>query len=321
MQPEQQNDQTPNQLPYQVPDYLQLDPVTGQPQKSSKKLKLIFIVAIIVIIVGGLGGALFVWAQGAMERNFYAAINSTLSVNYVTRTFNSTSPTNTTSAKVTSDLTDPASPKSRFDYTFSQSVIGNQPGAAIAIKGSEVVTANNLFFGRLSDTYSDSSEKPTLNKWVKIPDSDTTSVGMYDPFNFHTILNTFSGVVLIGNFNQDDRNQLVGFMQSNRVYSIQSSRQTSTDNNTPATEYTITIDEQKLMDLNKKAANLLGVDLLYDISADGVSGKVYKLLVDNSTNKLTKITFNSKDQDAKNATSGTIDFSYPQKVNIDVPEL
>ena len=117
MQPDQQNNQSSNQLPYQVPDYLQLDPVTGQVRKPSFKLKLIAIIVTLAVVVIALVSGLFMWMQNQIDQRLYDALSNIMSSSYIARkiTMSSTSHNMNLSAQAESDCTNPLMCKSKFD--------------------------------------------------------------------------------------------------------------------------------------------------------------------------------------------------------------
>jgi len=320
MQPENQQPGPSIPLPYQVPDYLHIDPVTGQAPKSHKKLKLILTVIVVVALLVVSLVAFLSWESTASERRFYGALDNLMQTRYLSRQYTEMkkNPAINASSTVVTDASDPANPKSDVTYTTAQSTDYPTPKSS---EGEYRVFDNKQYFGSFSKASSNAlPEGMQLNQWYRFP---AKNIGVskveynLDDLESLLMLNSVQGIVLFGNFNEADRTQLVDFAKANAVYSILGNT-TQNDNGKQLTGYTIQLNADALNKLNQKAADLTGISQVHQLSTAQAKEGTLEFWIDNSTGKFTKMTYIEK-EDSSITFEKSVSFGYPPKPSLAIP--
>ncbi len=324
MQPNQQDpsqQNLPPAEPYNVPDYLHLDPISGQPHKSKKKLKLIALLILATLILAGAGVGAFVWSMGTPERRFYQALDNLMQTSYVNRQLNvKVNNASLISVGADSDFST-AIPKSKINYHYTKpSAEGSGSTGQSEFEGDIIALSDQEFTARLTQAPAGSLPKNAqLDKWYKVsaPTSTTTtnSATVYDRLKLRGTLNTSYGLVVVGNINSDSRRQVLESIKSNNIYTIQESHSETLDGK-QATVYSVGIDYQKLTDLNDKIATLLNIN-----KSNLIYSKNDKITfwIDDTTNQLVKLKQETKQSNTQQTVAEET-FSYPAKLTITAPE-
>ena len=317
MQPEQQN-QTP--APNNIPDYLGMEPVRGQPQKKSHKLRVVLIVIFILLFLAG-GVMASLWLQGESERRFYQAIDNMMQTKHVSLTGKATMVSDNqmleTSIDVSTDFSDPSKPLSEISYQYVRSKDKENNEKGLTLKGDIVVSSSSGFFATLAEAPDGFLPKEaSLGQWYEIanPDenTDTKSAAVYDYLGLRN-LNAAFGMITVGNINQSSRSVLMDYIRKSKVYSIKSVDEVKVDGEL-AMAYTISVNELKLQALRKKIEEILKTDQPSIIMAQGET----TMWVRKSTNRIMKI--ESKQDNETTRIISTINFSYPTRLMISKPD-
>ncbi|USN96560.1 MAG: hypothetical protein H6797_05885 [Candidatus Nomurabacteria bacterium] len=320
MQPNQQNSNQ-NGMPYQVPDYLHLDPATGQRSKSNKKLKLIFTVTLIILLVGGLGAAVFVWVQGVPEREFYQAIRQFANEKYIKIVADGTA--SSESLKIDMTTTSDFSMKSapRVDVNYSVSVSKDSDAYGLnkgRVAGSLIALDSGDFYAKFSqiDNVSGTMAPNGLVQtgvWKHLSDlSKKADVSAYDPFGLRFTASTIPRYVFAGNFG-DGVQSLLDIVKENNVYTIDG---VNSGNDTDI--YTIILNQNGLKTASLQVDKLLGRTVSY-ATANQQSGVVkVKFWINKTSGKITKLQNISDNKDRVPATT-TMIITYPDTLSIKAP--
>ncbi len=322
MQPNQQDSSQQTApsapLPYQVPDYLHLDPVTGQIKRSNNKFFIIVALCIVCVLL--IMGAVIYWQslQLTSEQRFYQALEKSMETSYLHRDYNlkltSQNEQRSIVVAVDSDFSDPTDPKSYSQETYAQ----NLKGAAQRNYTEENAMTNSNNYDLLLKSASTSilGSDLKINQWYSIPVNTAADANVnyiLDEIEPQNILNSVQGIILIGNISQAQRTQLMNYIETNGSYPIQNVQNTKR-NGTSQTIYTIQLDRDKLNNLNKKAVSLLGLGQRHTIDPIHAQFENLSLWVDDSTGRFTKIEYT--DTDKKTVTiDKTITISYPSRLN------
>jgi hypothetical protein len=189
---------------------------------------------------------------------------------------------------------------------------------SVALKSSGLV--NKLSgYGTLKDEYlkytsfgssAIDDKVPTLvNKWIQLrkdgatlKDVDAESEGLVDP----RVL--AYGDLMMGNFSASDRQKLVNYVTTNKVYKYDTKKvTTSTVNGDKVYVYPVTENIVKLKELNKKVAAIMGVsptDIKAALDQLGTSGTT-KLYIDIHNKQVVKYT---STQDGNTITGAYTDY-------------
>jgi len=326
MQPNQQDSNSQSApsapLPYQVPDYLHLDPVNGQVKKSNKKP--LFIIVVIVFFIILVAGAItfYLWQQKVPEQRLYGAFENLLQTPYVSRS-ETVTPANSTpilTADGSTDFTHSSAPKSTINYHFVR------PSTTTAASnfesaGSLVVLNDTNFYGRLSKLPTRLIPKgAALNNWYTISNpTATTLTNTAQDFDYAKLrysFNTVYGILSVGDLSANNRTAVINYIQTNKIYTIISSNP-QTVNGKKATVYSLKVNYPKLSDLDNTLANILNIDPSKTILSD--NGTPLTIWVDNNSDKIIKLSQVSGSIANKDSVMAEETFAYPTTVSITAP--
>lgn len=305
-----------------VPEYLHLDPIVDpavEAKKAKRRLFFVMIVAIL-IITAATASYWFLVANSPKER-LYRALEQSLVANYVTKQYTivvkGAQGIETTTMKVNSDLSQPSNPKTSVEDYIYKRTNSYEPGRSIdgrvVIVGDQQATA-------VSQNSMKTNE--TLNTWSlkTLANTAELSYSLADVESM-PVLNSSQGIIVMGNFTNDQRISLMNEIKTQAIYTIVDSS-TINDNNRSQTEYTILIDSSKLNQLNKSVARLLSMgQVLTHNNQRWSNQEILKLTVDNKTDKITKLYYAAGTEGKSNSVAKTITFTYPPALNITLPSL
>lgn len=320
MQPNQQNqDQNqppqPAAMPYQVPDYLGLDPrivSPVRPKKNTRRIVLLAGLLLAVLIVAGV--ATWLMTQMSPEQRFYKALENSMSVKYVTRAITSVSDDSSKKliVKVESDFSNISSPMTRIAYEYSQAASAST--AAFSLGADILHITRDERYARIKHAPVDFLGPSTkLNSWYKLPYSGS----MYlDPFKLDEAYGSSSAQVVYGNFTADKRQQALDLIRANKVYTIQEDKGGELEHKN-AISYKVTVDRGGLNSLVQRLTASYGVGGEQVLRSKDDS---YLFVVDTASNRITQISYIAASGGKNNSTvSNTELLTYPESVEIDKP--
>lgn len=299
------------------------------PRKKSRITLIIASVVVGLLLIGG-GAVAYMWVQDQNdpEKRFYRAIENHLSTTYIQQNYTQTATiANTSTIKInaTSDFTDPTSPKSHIKYERS-----TDENDEVTNAGELAILDDTEYFAKTSTlpqfTLGGSSVDTETNQWYQIESDAFTASLVFDPMQLRKGVNVSTGEFLVGNFSESTRSELMDFIKTKNVYTIQSSEDVTVDGK-KTTKYTLTIDAGLASELNEKAIKALGIDR--GTKKDLVKtydGQTNVLWVSHETNRivkaeLTRDSTGTKDDGSKITDVSTINISYPTAVpNITKPD-
>lgn len=296
------------------------DPPT--PRKSHKGLLLIGGAVAVVILAATAGAYAWMQQQNDPQQRLYRALESHMETSYiqqdytqlVTRTASATAHVNGTS-----DFTDPKSPKSYLNY--SRTI---DSSSEVAAAGELVIINKPEYFARASKLYSVSyggvRNNPVADQWYQIGAKDYLADLVLDPMGLAGEVNISTGEYLVGNFNETTRSELMNFIKTQNVYTINSSEDVTVDGE-KMTKYNLTINSDRVNELNDKAVELLGLE-------KGTKKEIVKI-TDDQTNTLwvsrktgriaqterTRDSPATKEDGSKILDVNTVKISYPTSVS------
>ncbi len=315
---------SPNQYgqqPYSnAPEYLHMEPVQLDSPKPRKKLKFVLVAFVSIVLVCGIGAAIF-WftVQNSSENRYYSALDKMMQVSYVARkiTVHSDTTGNSVVVDAKSDFSDPTRPKSTFSYTSKIVDTSDDNSLDTLERDGDIVVLDNGddFISRITK-YQTGGTKPevTLNQWYKVDNFRDTQ--LYDPGYTRKSVNNVLSQVVQGNFSDSDRHQLLDLMRARTVYTVHGSQPVK-DGDKNYTVYSVSINYKGLKDVRKKLSELLDVD---QPSLPYITDSSAKVWVDNTTGLIAKITEEVKRtvDDEFSASNETL-YSYPDSVSVSVP--
>lgn len=190
----------------------------------------------------------------------------------------------TVDIKGSSDFTNVKAPKSFITFGI------NYP---VATTGELVLLGDNEKYAKLSQSgiieMTKSETTPKLNQWYHVDTLDLSDMQLYDPLQLNSIVNTPSGILLIGNFDSAVRNDLMKYIKENQIYTIKNSEDVTVDGQA-MTHYDLTIDAEKVSALNLKARTALNAT--YDISETRFvqsADQTNEIWIDKKTGRIAKI--------------------------------
>lgn len=246
---------------------------------------------------------------GTPEEYLYQAIENHMKTTYVqqdyTITLGAATPM-TVDIKGTSDFTNVKSPKSLVTYDMKY---------ANATTGELVFLSDKEEYAKLSKSgiveMTKSETMPKLNQWYRVDALDLSDMQVYDPIRLNDLVNTPSGIVLIGHFDSATRKDLMTYIKENKIYTIKSHEDVTVDG-LPMTHYSLTIDAKKVGELNVKART--AIDATYDVSDSRFAqpaDQTNEIWVNQKTGRIAKVLLSTGSTGAKSTNETKI--SYPTK--------
>lgn len=310
--------------------------------KKSHVGRVIAIIVSLVVLLGG-GVAAFVYAQQKQAATnaavatqldtkalFYDAIENHMKVKYIHQQYDSeqdggTSGTLAGHLDGITDFSDPAKPKSRVAYT-----IKNDDSETVVEMAGELLDLQEAnYYAMVAKTATNAAMAATTTEkdiqadtWYKIPrDNSFTRTLIFDPIGALQTINVTTGQVLVGNYKDDMRRELLSFINDRKVYTINSSEAVTFEDK-EMTKYDISVDADALKELNKKAETMLGVTASVDSEDDSLTqydGTVkYEFLVDNNTKHIAKVKLERKSTKGSVDGTATVLLSYPKNITEDL---
>lgn len=258
-------------------------------KKSHTGLIIAGIIAAVLLIGGSAAGYLWVQDQNDPEKRFYRAIENHLSTAYIQQDYkqiaNMGSPIVGT-VESSSDFSNPKAPKSQMKYDIESEV------AAFDSTGELTVLEDKEYFAKLTQPRDfegmDSQYLPAINQWYRVDKGDFAGTMLLDPGSMAAHINTITGEVLVGNFSESMRTDLMKHIKEKSVYTINSSEEVTVDGQ-KMTRYDIKFNIEALNELNKKAIKALGLpDDDYE-DQDTDPDQTNMLWIDNATNRIVKV--------------------------------
>lgn len=328
MQPNQQNQdynqpQQPGNLPYQVPDYLQLEPAPDLSAKRNR-VKRVVIVLTIVLVVLAVGLLLYSWFKDAPERDMYTSIGRSMQAKYLKRTITQKYPSENRMSHVIaeSDFTDLSSPKSIFQYSNSVTLQQgpNQDAKQFVIKGNQVMINDQKLFEKIDSIDGLTTGKAgdlEIGKWFGVSSNNTRFAT--DAKFLKSYINSPLSFIPFGLTDGSKSNDLLQKIKDDRVYRIISSG-SGEINSKQFITYDIEFSPEALA---KVYESLSGTVTKEQIDESVSSFKIYshiKLWVDRDSNLIAKI-FASQQNDSGNEVSTyEVDYEYPNELTVAAPK-
>jgi|GEM_PF-5087400 len=323
----QPNGQDPNQqppvvpaqpLPYAVPEYLHLDPVTGQ-QRTRRGFRTTLLITAVTILLVSVAVSAIIWLRHVSERRLNAALENLATVKYVERTMTFSSTTQNLSINAESDFSDIDNPKSTLNFVYSimSPVLGPGMVSTKSTIAVNQVIVNDITFMEQVKNINNASRGDTLKKgqWYKVSDNSKNFQ------NDLAISRNFVNIPLllfpIGDFSQAQRQSIMQLIGSEKAYTIKSVKNEEVKGERISV-YTINLSKDEMKKLYES--------LTYTLASDQISQALslienygsLEIWVDNN-GQITKMASSP----ATTGTSGSsleIDYKYPVEFNITVPD-
>lgn len=312
------------------PFELEYEAALNQPEKKKSPLKLIiFIVAGLIVL--GAGAAAFIWwqAMNDPQARLYRALENHMSTRYIKQDFDMklTAPMEVdVTLRGESDFSDPAKPKSFIEYEMKTSGIDSEYEQA----GEVIAIDQNTYYAKLKKAPvllgAGGDDAAVVDTWYQADNDDYISAMLLDTPSSRIGINTVTGQVLVGNFNDAARRELMQFIKDRNVYPIASSEVVEISEK-KTTHYTIDLSGKLVEELNQKAIKALNISEDDSASSGRDADMKLELWVDNNADRIIQAKVTSK-ADGNNGTedtaagSNTIILSYPTNVSkIKKPEV
>lgn len=304
-----------------IPEYLHMDPIVD-PSIGAKKAKRRFVVVLLVLsLLIALAATLYwLFVLNSPEQRFYKALENALQTSYVTRQYEIISKnglgTETTNMKVDSDVSQPLAPKTNvIDYSYAKT---SQDGSTQRIKGKTTIVGDQQ---ALAISEEATKTNTPLNVWnLKTLNNITDLSNGLAQVESMPVLNSSQGLIVTGNFSGDQRANLIAEIKSQAVYTIVSTKKEA-ENGGSRTVYTVHFDSDKLNQLNKTVARMIGSSQLLTYQQPKWADQETLLLsVDDKTNMFTEIEYTAGTEKRPNSFTKVITITYPKSLTITMPE-
>lgn len=286
------------------------------PKKSRLGLIIAGTVAAVLLIGGGV--AAFMWMQytNSPQQRLYRALDSHMTTTLIQQDYVQSIDLGEkieTNIQATSNFTDPKSPQSYMKYAVKLA-------GKTSFAGELTVLDDKEYFGKLSQqpdgfAGATSQYQPVPKQWYRVDAGDFGGVMFLDPASLSKNVNVPTGEVIVGNFEDKARQELMTFIKEKNVYTIVGSEDT-TLNDQNATRIDLNIDADQLKELNKKAMAALGVseDKINEKTAP--KNQTSQLWISHKTGRITKaeMTWDSTvmgGNGSKTKDVSTVNISYP----------
>jgi hypothetical protein len=304
--------------------------------KKSHAGRVVAIVVGILLLVGGAAAA-YVYAQQKQPEQapvvaakpvdtkalFYDAIESHMSVSYIGQQFDLEQTSSATGhlvghVKGMTDFSNPAKPKSKIVY----SVKDQGPDPVIDVTGEILDLQESNYYARLTKTDTSAKNETVtavgvdMDTWYQIPAEDSAyGLFVFDIGGMRPTINSSEGQVIVGNYPENVRQDLMKFIKDNKVYTIKNTKTVDNDKE-KMTHYTVVIDSQSLNKLNEKARTAIGLTGTEkkDFTEYGGEGVKYEFVVDTNNKRLAKVHSERLSEDKKSTDKVTITLSYPKDI-------
>ena len=296
--------------------------------------RVVAIIVGILLLVGGAAAA-YVYAQQKSTNQepvvaakpvdtkalFYDAIENHMSVSYIGQQFDieQVEPTlgrMVANAKGLTDFSNPAKPKSRITYDIK----GFDTKPPLNVTGELLDLQENNYYAQLTKPDATATNNNPagadieMDTWYQVPVGDNAyGMFLFDVGSMRTTINVSEGQMLVGNYPENIRKDLMKYIKDNKVYTIKNTEAVNSDD-TKMTKYTVSIDGSALNKLNDKARAALAIKTSdpRDYSKDGGDDINYELFVDTNEKRLAKVHIERPSSDKKFTDKVTVTFSYPK---------
>ena len=309
--------------------------------KKSHAGRVIAIIIAILLLLGGAAAAYFYAQQDQPAKEpvvaakqvdtkalFYDAIENHMSVSYIGQQFSieQTEPTlgrMMANAKGLTDFSNPAKPKSKITYE----VKGYDTKPPLNVTGELLDLQESTYYAQLTKpditTANDNAAASAgieMDTWYQVPVNDNAyGMFVFDMASMRTTVNVSEGQILVGNYTENVRKDLMKFIKDNNVYTVKNTESVDVDD-TKMTKYTVTLDGPAVNKLNDKARTALAIKSSNprDYSKDGGDDVKYELFVDTNEKRLAKVYIERLASDKKSKDKITVTFSYPRNLTDDL---
>lgn len=326
MQP--QNDPSQAQVPESTPvrPTSWPDSVVPQPPAPKKKPVLLIIILVLVLLVVGGAGAFYWWQSGQpkeatvkqsvaltaeqAEALYFDAIEQHMKTPYIVQKAVQTTGTGddklTINLEATSDFSDLKNPKTKLEYTTKDEKSSEN---SVAL-GREQIAIGPTLYAKVGKDATLNSPAYEKDKWYHVQEDNSLGRLLLDSFTIAEGVNTPLGQVLVGDFSEQDRTQLMTFIKDNNIYSL-SNHKSETLNGGQAVRFTVKLNVKKSDDLNAKAAQILGIKNVLAGRAEGSPViETFDAWIGKDDKKFKKVHFTVQES-GKELGSSTFSFEYP----------
>ena len=304
-----------------------MEPIPDPQQEQKNKNKITKVITILftflLIVFAALAGAL--WLLGANERNFYAMLDNAMQVSYIERNIKDQSRVENSGdvserevkLKVQSDFSNPAAPNSAYDFEYSvkdtEIAESSESSDKLVASGSVVSVQDKGQIMRLEESTLSSFEDTPLQEWVEAPGPEYGLVN--DPGFLRTYVTRTMGAIIIGNFKDNDRKELIDYISSNNVYNIVNVR-TESEGSKDYKVYEVAINGDAMAKLSEKLNEVIGIK--GPVAISGLDNNI-DIWVDQEKNLPVRIVEEIQWKSTNYKATKTTDVSYPKAINVSFP--
>jgi hypothetical protein len=247
---------------------------------GSKKKRLPLILAAvgaIVLLIGGSAGAWALTHKETPDSVFTGMLNTSLSTKSVEQSIKD-------AANTGSGTVDIYAEDVKHPITAIQAEVTSDE---VAVSFNSYSSLDNTYvkFNKFNagQTVPESTFSGIVNKWIQFKkDGQTEHSSILDSFGdvFSSQYNFF-GEAIFGNFSANDRKSLVDFAKTNQIYKYDASKVTKEKLDGKAVYvYAVTLNQDKLLEYNKKVAQIIGlkesdIQQALDDIGKSTGGKLY----------------------------------------------
>jgi len=324
MQPNQQDPYTQSIPPAQnsgIPEYLHMEAVSGPVSdgRRGKKKLLIGIVLFVMVAVASLGlFASWYLHYNSPQEKFYRALEQNLQVSSVKRvyTVKNTKPVKETSYEVETDFSNSAEPKTHLSYDDAKTSL---TATTVKYTGEKIILDRSEYFDKITSASPKSAETGlALGQWGRRA-LNTSAPYYFDGIDSLQGLNSVQGIVLTGNFSNEQRKELMEFMRSDAVYPVASSK-ARTESGRQLSDYTLTVDLDKINNLNKKAVSLIGSSQVIALAKSKTENGELRIGVDDVSGRIVTIAYIIKSKGVTTFEKNEV-ITYPPTPTIEKPAI
>ncbi len=299
------------------------DPQQAQKNRNKITKAITILFTFLLVVFAALAGAL--WLLGANERNFYAMLDNAMQVSYVERDIKDQSRVENSGdvserevqLKVQSDFSNPAAPNNAYDFEYSvkdtEITESSESSDKLVASGSVVSMQDKGQIMRLEESTLSSFEDTPLQEWVEAPGPEYGLVN--DPGFLRTYITRTMGAIILGNFKDNDRKELIDYISSNNVYSIMNVR-TESENNKDYKVYEVAINGEAMAKLSERLNEVIGIK--GPVAISGLDNNV-DIWVDQEKNLPVRIVEEIQWKSTNYKATKTTNVSYPKAIKVSFP--
>lgn len=247
---------------------------------------LLAIIALIVLraATAGFDASRFQQPQLSLspEQQFNAALDNQMNTPYIGQNaVQSAGGAPLVRLDAVSDFSNPATPNSKISLRYAS----NNNAPDIQQYDRNFIMINTDLYVQLPEYASVPNSNYVTGQWYLTPANNTAALEQLDIARVAKGVNTPLGQILVGKFSDSDRKALTDFITNEKVYAIVKSTNEKLDGK-DTRHYIITINSDKLNQLNKKAADLLSINTI-----DTSQIKILDAWVSNNDNRFQKVIY------------------------------